>query len=139
MLLSSKIAIHITVRGRGVFANKPILRREIIEVCPTIVVGDNPGAPTDEAPCNEWACHFGGKAVIALGAGSLYNHERWPNANWNLRKVQGHRYIELFALRDIKIGEEICINYFGAPGEKGDLGFIPLDESKRPSRKRSKR
>jgi hypothetical protein len=52
-----------------------------------------------------------GKVALALGFGSLYNHSYKPNARYDDAPSQVK---EFRALRDIKAGEEITINYNGA-------------------------
>jgi len=130
MIHSSKITLRTNNKGRAVYARKAIARGETIEICPAIVVGDNPEASVEEAPYNEWAYHFDGKAVIALGYGSLYNHARHPNATWRLHKTGSRgrvqRFIEIYAIKRIERGDEICIHYTGSPGKRVDLGFKVL-------------
>ena len=125
MLLSSKISIRVNAKGRAVYACKDIKRGETIEVCPVIVVHPSfAQMRAEEPPIGEWAFEFNGEAVIALGAGSLYNHALWPNATWRLREVQRHRYIEFRASAPIATGEEICIHYCDSPGDEHcELGF----------------
>ena len=58
--------------------------------------------------------------AVALGLGSLFNHSSLnQNVGWS-RDVAG-QCIVYRALRDIKAGEELCINY-------GKLWFADVDE-----------
>lgn len=61
------------------------------------------------------------KAAIALGYGSLYNHSYSPNANYIFDLDA--QTIEFFALKKIKAGKEITINYHGDPDVKDELWF----------------
>lgn len=130
MLHSTKIRLHTNAKGRAVYATKNIRTGETIEICPVIVVGSNPEASVKKAPYNEWAYQFDGKAVIALGYGSLYNHAVWPNATWRLVKKRHRgamqRFIEIYALQLIRKSQEICIHYCGAPGDATNPGFEVL-------------
>lgn len=74
---------------------------------------------------NEWAYYWPDteEAVIALGAGSLYNHSYKANANWRCRTVRGSKYIELYAVKAIAMSDEITINYLGSPRARGRLDF----------------
>ena len=58
--------------------------------------------------------------AVALGLGSLFNHSSLQqNVGWS-RDLTG-QCIVYRALRDIKAGEELCINY-------GKLWFVDADE-----------
>ena len=61
------------------------------------------------------------QAAIALGFGSLYNHETESNATYEM-DFDG-LVIEIYALRDIHPGHEITINYHGEQGKVDDLWF----------------
>jgi hypothetical protein len=126
MLPPSKISIRTNTKGRAVYARRDIRRGEIIEICPAIIVGHDPRVSVDVAPYKEWAYHFDGKAAIALGYGSLYNHALHPNASWRLRKVAGQRFIVIYARKKIATGQEICIHYCDTPGKPCDLAFEVL-------------
>ena len=58
---------------------------------------------------------------MALGYGSLYNHSFFPNAEYI--KVWEERVIRFVALRDIRDGEEITINYNGSPESQKPMDF----------------
>ncbi len=109
-------------KGRGVFARRAILEGEIIERVPVVVL---PVADIKNAEgwvglagyCFYWG---DGKAALALGYGSLYNHSFLPNARYD----DIGRLTKVFsALRDIKAGEEITVNYNGDPNDKQAMGF----------------
>ena len=58
--------------------------------------------------------------AVALGLGSLFNHSSLQqNVGWS-RDLSG-QCIVYKALRDIRAGEELCINY-------GKLWFVDADE-----------
>ncbi len=61
--------------------------------------------------------------AVALGLGSLFNHSSLhQNVGWS-RDLTG-QCIVYKALRDIKVGEELCINY-------GKVWFVDADEEQR--------
>ena len=61
--------------------------------------------------------------AVALGLGSLFNHSLLQqNVGWS-RDLTG-QCIVYKALRDIRAGEELCINY-------GKLWFVDADEEQR--------
>jgi SET domain-containing protein len=106
--------------GRGVFATKDLKKGELIEVCPTIVVGSNDLEKVNQTGLVEYSFYFGerlGKAMIALGYGSIYNHSYEPNAKYEIDEVSK---IMLFrAVKDIEKGDEVLINY--NPEARGEL------------------
>ena len=111
-------AVRRNRKGRAVYAARPFVKSETIEVCHVLIVGDRPRASRKRFAYNEWAYEFYGKCAIALGNGSLYNHSYAPNASWSCRLRS--KTIRFYALRKITTGEEILINYSGAAGPEGD-------------------
>jgi SET domain-containing protein len=94
------------VGGRGVYARKDILKNEVIEVCPLLVGKDN------HAPVlADYKFWLPGKQVaVALGYGSLYNHDQdRPNAAWKIK--QETQEMVIYATRDIAKGKEVFIHY----------------------------
>ncbi|MBK8701649.1 MAG: SET domain-containing protein-lysine N-methyltransferase [Saprospiraceae bacterium] len=111
-------------RGRGVFASSHILTGDLIEVCPVVII------PKRELPFIHktvlhdyyflWGEHLE-DCAIALGYGSLYNHELHPNANFILDLE--NLSIDIEAIADIAPGDEITINYHGEPGDESGVWF----------------
>ena len=61
------------------------------------------------------------QCAIALGFGSLYNHAKDSNAEYNLNLAD--ETIEIIAVKNILIGEEITINYNGESGDGKRVWF----------------
>ena len=109
-------------KGRGVFARRPIRRGTIIERAPIILV------PVGEVFSSalrtrlaDYVFVWGPDTVaVALGYGSLYNHSYRPNA---LYYGSGSRIQVFQAIRDIRAGEEITVNYNGSPHSRRRVGF----------------
>lgn len=108
--------------GRGVFATKDFKKGEIVERAPVINL-----TPKERKHCEKTILAFymypwrsTRSAAIVLGYGSIYNHSFEPNADW----VQDFAKDEMIytAIRDIKAGEEIVINYNGEPDD-----LTPID------------
>lgn len=96
--------------GRGVFAARAFAPRELIEVCPVIVLPPalvESGLSTLESYVFMWGEE--GELAVALGYGSLYNHSSEPNAAFDPRLAKGE--IAFRALRRIEAGEQILIDY----------------------------
>lgn len=99
-------------KGRGVFALSDIEKDSIIEVCPVITMPRNQiFGHQPPILLENYAFNWGQDgAAIALGFGSLYNHSlKNPNADFEY-DIQGNRII-FYALKDIKLDEEIVIDY----------------------------
>ncbi len=113
-------------KGRGVFARRAFLEGEIIERVPvvTLPVADIKNAEGWVGLAG-YCYHWGdGKAALALGYGSLYNHSYQPNARYD----DVGRLTKVFsALRDINAGEEITVNYNGEPADKQPMGFQVIE------------
>ena len=109
-------------KGRGVFARQYIKKGTVFETVPMIVFDNSECEGTKMATyVFEWTKKT---SAIALGYGSLYNHSYEPNA----RYYDGRNETKLFvALRDIKAGEEITVNYNGNPKKKDKVDFDVIE------------
>eukprot|EP00906_Rhabdomonas_costata_P021493 RCo031206 len=94
------------IHGRGVFATKSFVPREIVEVCPTIEVSSsNIGGLLEDY------VYYGEQPdvrVVVMGYGMMYNS--WRNANlWYYRDTDNN--FVFVADRAIEEGEELMIDY----------------------------
>ena len=125
--------------GRGVFARVPFTAGDIIEVCPAIVEWYIKDAKKMHAALYQYCFSWGSddKANgLLLGFGSLYNHSvenaNMANEMWNDEEV-----MVFYALRDIKVGEELLFDYSGGDEEiRNDLWFT--DSIDTPVKKKGK-
>lgn len=104
---------------RGVFALIPIQKGELIERCPVIEISADDTAHITEESLVTYMYFFGEKkerSALALGCGSIYNHTNTPNAMY--KEIQKEKVIEFWAIKDIKKGEEITVNYGQANKEE---------------------
>lgn len=117
--------------GRGVFAKERILRGECIEQCPVVALLDAKDRNRlRKTGLVNYYFLWGDKrdhAAICLGWGSVYNHSFEPNARYE--KVMEDRRMDFYALRDIEAGEEILVNYNGAPDNTAPLRIPGIPES----------
>ena len=109
-------------KGRGVFARRAIDKGEVVERVPVLVLTaaefeDGVAGTRLANYCFAWGT---GKAALALGYGSLYNHSYRPNARYD---DVGPHIKEFTALRNIEPGEEITVNYNGAPRSRAKVWF----------------
>lgn len=102
------------IHGLGVFALVDILKDELIEICPIILLDSDDIKKIDETFLYNYYFSWENKqGAISLGWGSLYNHSYTPNAIY--QKDFDNKKIIFRAIQDIKSGEEICVNYNGNP------------------------
>lgn len=106
------------VQGRGVFSLVDIKKGETVERCPLIQMEYRSKYQLDPTIFgytyaryqeDEASQQHGFLMYIATGYGMLYNHQDEPNALWrfNYPELLG----DIVAIKDIKSGEEIFINY----------------------------
>ena len=108
-------------RGRGVVADAPIGKGELVERSPVLVIPHHDRAATDativftyvfmweHGSVEENLYEHQGRAAIALGFTSLLNHSYAPNCEF-IRHIDEF-VIDLVALRTIESGEELTIDY----------------------------
>lgn len=116
--------VNITKYGRGVFATTQYKQDDVIEVCPVIVLSKDERSKIDDTKLFDYYFSWGTRddqAAIALGFGSLYNHSYTPNAKY-VKKFDSNE-VHFVALKIIKIGEEILVNYNGNPKSIEPLWF----------------
>ena len=116
--------ISMGVQGRGVFCAQPIPKDSLIELSPVLIIPTNEVDIIHHTELHDYYFVWGAydeEAALALGYGSLYNHSYSPNANFEMDL--GNLQIRFFAIKNIKAGEEITINYHGEPESKDALWF----------------
>lgn len=109
--------------GRGIFASRDFGEGELIESCPVIALPDaRDRARLRRTGLINYYFLWGPErthAAICLGYGSLYNHSYEPNARWE-KRIEDER-MDFYAIRPIREGEEITVNYNGAPDDARKL------------------
>jgi len=115
---------HSEGKGRGVFTSQPIDTGEVIEICPVLIIPKLELPIIHKTVLHDYYFLWGddlAECAIALGFGSIYNHELHPNANFILDIY--NKTIDIEAIKPIEAGEEITLNYHGEPGDEGALWF----------------
>lgn len=110
--------------GRGVFTLKEIPEGALIEICPVIVLPEEDLPLIHKTRLHDYYFLWGDdekQCAIALGFGSLYNHDYHPNAEYVIDAEQ--QCIDIYSLRDIEPGEEITLNYNGDPEDQSPVWF----------------
>ncbi|MDX1944850.1 MAG: SET domain-containing protein [Pirellulaceae bacterium] len=103
---------HFEGKGRGVVACRDFRAGELIERAPVIPIPADELSLLQQTRLGSYYFEWGNdcrQGAIALGHSSLYNHSYEPNARYETREAED--VIEIFALREIRAGEEITINY----------------------------
>lgn len=87
--------------GYGVFSEDFIPSGSLVETCYCI-----PVSPSVE--WNEYKYGYNNNSFIALGFGSIYNHDDTPNIG---RKFTDNKILQLYSVKNIEIGQQLCHSY----------------------------
>lgn len=97
------------VSGRGVFATQNIRNGEVIERCPALELDEKDvGGDLVNYVFYGENEH---KRLVAMGSGMLFNHSSSPNVGYYLEETPFGPDLVIYALRDIRKGEELFYNY----------------------------
>lgn len=108
--------------GRGVFTSEPIPKDTPIEMAPVIVLDPDETKMIHETRLHDYYFIWDEDgSAIALGYGGLYNHSEENNVDYYMDYE--FKQINFFAIRDIKAGEELLINYTDPNDERTRLWF----------------
>jgi len=112
-------------KGRGIFARKPIKAQTVIETSPVIVMSGEDRKLLDKTLLHDYIFEWqpGGEEMccMALGLIPIYNHSYRSNCEYFMNYDDNTMYVQ--AVRDIKKGEELTINYNGEWNEKKKVWF----------------
>lgn len=111
-------------KGRGVFARTPLRAGELIERVPVIAVPRAQLEFLEKTVLSYYSFSWGPElndGAIAAGFGCFYNHSYEPNAHFI--KLINDGVIDFVAIRAIRQGEEITVNYNGSPDDNTPLWF----------------
>jgi SET domain-containing protein len=118
-------------RGRGVFTNKMIKAKTVIEISPVIVMSNDDRQWLDKTLLHDYIFVWGklqDKCCMALGLVPMYNHSYKSNCEYFMDFEDDTITIE--TVRDIKSGEELTINYNGDCNDPAKLWFDADSESR---------
>lgn len=104
-------------KGRGLFAAEPIAAGTEIVRCPVLVIPGGQWRAIEPTIVGDYCFEWESGAALALGLGSMCNHDTGPNAE----VVADHARTELVfrATRAIAAGDEITIAYRGREDRRG--------------------
>ena len=101
-------------KGRGVFPTEDIGKGTVIEISPVIVMSKEDRKLLDQTSLHDYIFEWGDdrkSCAMALGYVPLYNHSYRSNCEYEMDFVAN--LISVRAVRFIKAGEEVFINYNG--------------------------
>ena len=108
-------------KGRGVVAERDITAGELVERAPVLIVPEADRAGIDRTSLGNHIFMWEhdtvaedlytqkGRAAVVLGVASLLNHSGDPNCDF-VRYIDALA-LDLVAIRDIKAGDELTIDY----------------------------
>jgi SET domain-containing protein len=114
MILPILYIMETDQRGRGVFTTEAIPAGTTIEIAPVIVLNPSERAVVDSTLLHDYIFEWGideKQAAVALGYASIYNHSVDANCKYDMDFE--HKTIQIQTKREIKVDEELCINYNG--------------------------
>jgi uncharacterized protein len=100
--------------GRGVFTSEDIKAGTIVESSPVIVMSNEERKLLDQTLLHDYIFEWGpdkDQCCMALGYIAMYNHSYRSNCEYEMDF--GNRLIHIKAVRPVKTGEELFINYNG--------------------------
>ncbi len=100
--------------GRGVFTSEDIVAGTVVEVAPVIIMSSKERKLLDQTLLHNYIFEWGDKkdrCCMALGYLPIYNHSYTSNCEYEMDFEQ--EQISIKAVRNIKAGEELFINYNG--------------------------
>lgn len=101
-----------TTMGRGVITTKLIKKSCLFYIADLIELSRKDSETVDKTMLKNYVYDLGkGQSGLALGFGSLFNHSNNPNVNYFIVKENKRRVIVYQAIRNIKAGEQLFIDY----------------------------
>lgn len=113
--------------GRGVFTKTTIACGTTIEIAPVVVMSGEDRLLLDQTLLHDYIFEWGvdcKQCAMALGLVPIYNHSYEANCEYEM--YFGKQVILVKAVRDIKAGGELFINYNGDWNNKNKIWFDAL-------------
>ena len=124
MILSSLFIASTDHMARGVFTSENIEAGTIVETSPVIVMSRDERKLLDQTLLHDYIFEWGEKkdqCCMAMGYVPVYNHAYRSNCEYEMDFLNG--FISIKAVRFIKAGEELFINYNGDWDDSKKLWF----------------
>ncbi len=114
MIRTSLFIDTVTGTGRGVFTGEDLSKGTLVEASPVIVLSKEERILLDQTLLHDYIFLWGkGKLQCCIGLGylSLYNHDYQANCEYEMEFDEA--IIRVTTVREVRKGEELCINYNG--------------------------
>jgi SET domain-containing protein len=114
--------------GRGVFTSEDIPAGTVVEVSPVIVMDADARKLLDQTLLHDYIFEWGPdrtQCAMALGFVPVYNHASPSNCEYEMDYDAA--VISIRAMRDIRAGEELFINYNGDFDDPSGVWFALAD------------
>ena len=111
--------------GRGVFTKASIAAGTLIELAPVIVMNAEERKLLDKTLLHDYIFEWGeerDQCAMALGLVPVYNHSFQSNCEYEMYFTK--QVIVVKAVRNIKKGEELFINYNGEWNSQESVWFL---------------
>lgn len=97
-------------KGRGVITTVVIPARTVIDISPILLFPSEEYSTHGQyTQLDHYTYRWKGGMALALGLGSMFNHSSTPNVGFQ-RDID-NSLIRYSTLREIQVGEELCISY----------------------------
>lgn len=97
-------------KGRGVVTTVVIPARTVIDISPILLFPSEEYSTHGQyTQLDHYTYRWKGGMALALGLGSMFNHSSTPNVGFQRDIDNG--LIRYSTLREIQVGEELCISY----------------------------
>ena len=124
--------------GMGVFARRSISKNTTVHICPILLVASNKLHHLDDTTLSGYVFSWDDAeewCAFALGAGSLFNHSKYPNCHYQMYQkydrdeatgfVYPFNAISFTTYQDVRENDELTVDYTG--GGSIELWFDPID------------
>jgi len=113
-------------KDRALFATQDFKIGDIIESCPVINLTPGERKQAAKTILNHYMYPWRStrSASVVLGYGSLINHSFIPNSDW--KQNFKTRKMVYRAIKPIKKGEEITVNYNGEPDDQTPIDWFEV-------------
>lgn len=101
-------------KGRGVFSKEKIPAGTLVEVSPVVVMSGEERKLLDQTRLHDYIFEWGedrSRCCMALGYTAVYNHSFLSNCEYEMDFENG--LIRIRTVREVKVGEELFVNYNG--------------------------
>ncbi|KAF8945008.1 hypothetical protein BGZ47_003398 [Haplosporangium gracile] len=97
-------------KGRGIVTTVVVPARTVIDISPILLFPSEEYSTHGQyTQLDHYTYRWKGGMALALGLGSMFNHSSTPNVGFQRDIDNG--LIRYSTLREIQVGEELCISY----------------------------